>query len=342
MAFKVIICKDFDHMSEVAGSIAVGNIKETISKKGGFVLGLATGNSPTGLYKHLAKSANAGEFDPAKIKSFNLDEYIGLPGENAQQRALHPESYSYFMIREFFSLLHKSFIETNVPWGTLIDQEELISELNNNPDDWKEQGTDKGKAIVIKEDAASDYLRWIRKETVDAYVEKINNAGGIDLHIIGVGGRGHVAFHESGIPFDDNEMLLVKLDENTVANAVEDGHFLTKQDSPRYALSMGAEQVYKAGTVLLLANGPRKSAPVAESLLKDPTPDIPISYSQIYSENVGNMIYVIDKAAAKDILTNIEKIQDKGIEIEDISDQSCRVRVEDLKFFRDPDTCLMG
>jgi len=66
-----------------------------------YILGLATGSSPTGLYKHLAGEANAGEFDPSKIESFNLDEYVGLPGENAQQRALHPESYSYFMIQEF-------------------------------------------------------------------------------------------------------------------------------------------------------------------------------------------------------------------------------------------------
>ncbi|HOO45737.1 MAG TPA: 6-phosphogluconolactonase [Deltaproteobacteria bacterium] len=342
MAFKVIICRDFDHMSEVANSIAVGNIQKTLSEKGSYVLGLATGNSPTGLYKHLAKSANAGKFDSSKIRSFNLDEYIGLPGENAQQRALHPESYSYFMIQELFSLLQKKFIETNVPWGTLIEQEKLIAELKNNPDDWEEQGTEKGKAIVIKKDAKSEYLRWVRKETVDAYVEKIDNAGGIDLHIIGVGGRGHVAFHESGIPFEDNRMLLVKLDDNTVSNAVEDGHFETKEDSPWYALSMGAQQVYKARTVLLLANGPRKSSPVAESLLNDPTPDVPISYSQIYAKDGGNMIYVIDKAAAKDVLANIAKLQDKGIEIEDISEKSCAVKVEDLKFFRYPDTGLMG
>ncbi|HOO37420.1 MAG TPA: 6-phosphogluconolactonase [Deltaproteobacteria bacterium] len=342
MAFKVIICRDFDHMSEVAGNIAVENINENMAKKGSFVLGLATGNSPTGLYKHLAKSANAGEFDASKIRSFNLDEYIGLPGENAQQRALHPESYSYFMIQELFGLLQKKFVETNVPWGTLIDQEQLIAELENNPGDWEEQGTEKGKAIVIKSDAASEYLRWVRKQTIDAYVAKIDNAGGIDLHIIGVGGRGHVAFHESGIPFDGNKMLLVKLDDNTVANAVEDGHFSSKQDSPWYALSMGAEQVYKARTVLLLANGPRKSSPVAESLVNDPTPDVPISYSQLYAENGGNMIYVIDKAAAKDVLANSAKIQEKGIEIEDISGESCSVKVEDLTFFRNPDTCLMG
>ncbi|MCD6486131.1 MAG: 6-phosphogluconolactonase [Syntrophobacterales bacterium] len=317
--FKVIITDDFDHMSEVAARLVTNDISEVTGKKGGYVLGLATGNSPTGLYKHLARAANEKKIDSSKIEAFNLDEYVGLPGENAQQRTLHPESYSYFMIQELFGLLQNKFRETNVPWGTLIDQEKLVSEFQANPEDWKEQGSDKGKAIVIKKGAKSDYLRWIRNEILDAYAEKIAKKGGVDLHIIGVGGRGHVAFHESGIPFEENEMLLVKLDENTVSNAVEDGHFARKEDSPWYAISMGAELVYRAKTVLLLANGSRKAGPVAESLLKDPSPLVPISYGQIFSEKGGEMIYVIDRAAAEHILDKSDELKRRGIEVENIS-----------------------
>jgi len=292
-----------------------------------YVLGLATGNTPTGLYKHLAKAANAGEFDCSKIQSFNLDEYIGLPGENAQQRALHPESYSFFMVQELFGLLRKKFKEVNVPWGTVIDQERLLAELKANPGDWEEQGADKGRAIVIKTNAQSEYLKWFRRDILDAYWEKIERNGGIDLHIVGVGGRGHVAFHESGIPFEGNKMLLVKLDENTVANAIQDGHFPSKQQSPWYAISMGAELVYKAKTVILLANGNRKADPVAESLLNEPTPLVPISYGQIFSRKGGNMIYVIDDAAAKKVLEDASRINQRGIDIENISDQAASKKV---------------
>ncbi|MBW2596594.1 MAG: 6-phosphogluconolactonase, partial [Deltaproteobacteria bacterium] len=273
----------------------------------------------TGLYKHLARAANEKDIDSSKVESFNLDEYVGLPGENAQQRTLHPESYSYFMIQELFGLLQNKFRETDVPWGTLIDQEKLASELQANPEDWEEQGSDKGKAIVIKKDAQSDYLRWIRNEILDAYAEKIVKKGGVDLHVIGVGGRGHVAFHESGIPFEGNEMLLVRLDENTVSNAVEDGHFAKKEDSPWYAISMGAELVYRAKKIVLLANGKRKAGPIAESLLKDPSPLVPISYGQIFSEKGGEMIYVIDGAAAEQILGKSDELKRHGIEVEDIS-----------------------
>ncbi|MBE0555908.1 MAG: 6-phosphogluconolactonase, partial [Proteobacteria bacterium] len=117
MSFKVIITRDFDQMSEVAAGIVTESITAGLKRKEAFTLGLATGSSPTGLYKRLAVAANAGTFDPSRIRSFNLDEYVGLPGENAQQRTLHPESYSFFMIQELFGLLQKKFHEVNVPWG---------------------------------------------------------------------------------------------------------------------------------------------------------------------------------------------------------------------------------
>ncbi|HOF05070.1 MAG TPA: 6-phosphogluconolactonase [Syntrophales bacterium] len=319
MSFKVIVTRDFDQMSEIGAGIVVRHIRKTLADKERYVLGLATGNSPTGLYKRLAAAAGAGEFPARKITSFNLDEYIGLPGANAQQRALHPESYSYFMIQELFGLLKEKFRETFVPWGTLIDQERLEKELAAHPGDWEGQGTDKGKAVVVRPDAASDYLRWIRSEILAAYEEEIKAAGGIDLHIIGVGGRGHVAFHEAGIPFAGNRMLLVQLDDNTIDNAVADGHFERREDSPRFAVSMGAELVYEAKTVLLLANGKRKAEPVAASLLEEPTDLVPISYGKIFARRGGEMIYVLDRAAAENVLAQAERITAQGIEIEDLS-----------------------
>jgi len=319
MPFKVIVTRDFDHMSQVASRIVVDDIKSTRKEKHAFVLGLATGKTPTGLYKYLAKAANAGEFDCSRIVSFNLDEYIGLPGENAQQRVLHPESYSFFMVQELFGRLAVKFRETNVPWATLVDQDRLLAELNSHPYDWEEQGADKGRVILIKENAQSEYLSWIRREIVDAYGYKISSMGGIDLQVVGVGGRGHVAFHESGIPFEGNKMLLVRLDENTVENAVKDGHFTSKEQSPWYAVSMGVELVYSARTVFLLASGERKVEPVAESLLNEPSPLVPISYGQIFSQKGGTMIYVIDRAAATKVLDNREGIAARGIELEDMS-----------------------
>jgi glucosamine-6-phosphate deaminase len=181
----------------------------------------------------------------------------------------------------------------------------------------------------------------IKEDILDAYEKKIESAGGIDLHIIGVGGRGHVAFHESGIPFEGNRVLLVKLDDNTVANAVKDGHFPSKEKSPGYAISMGAELVYKARKIVLLANGARKTGPVAESIFGTVTCDVPISYGQKYAAGGGTMIYVLDQAAAAEVLARESEVQRRGYSIIDMRSTPYE-KVSDLAFTRNPFTNLMG
>ncbi len=316
MPFTVIITKDFAQMSEEAGKIVLKELKsfKPTDKKKNYILGLATGNSPTGLYQYLADHQE--EFKAENVISFNLDEYIGLPGENPQLRALHPESYSYFMIQNLFGKLKKTFKKTYVPFGTLIDQKALIAALNKSKNDYVMNGKDKGKAVVIKASAKDETLKFIKKEVLDAYEKAIAKAGGIDLHIVGVGGRGHVAFHESGIDLN-LKMLCVKLDENTIENAVTDGHFATKKDSPNYAISMGAGLVYKAKTVLLVANGKRKTAPVAESILGPVTSDVPISYGQKFAAAGGNMIYVLDEAAAEGLKGKEAELKKRGVKVID-------------------------
>jgi glucosamine-6-phosphate deaminase len=319
MPIKVYITDDFEHMSRVGADIVKEKIIRLSGAKREVVLGLATGNSPTGMYKHLAQAANEGEFDSGRIRSFNLDEYVGLPGENVQQRVMHPESYCYFMVQEFFSLLKRKFIETNVPFGSLIDQRRLIRELKKYPGDWAYKGTDAGKSIAIRQKARSGYLAWIKKEILDGYARKIRRAGGIDIQVIGVGGRGHVAFHESGVPFKGSSVMLVKLDDNTIKNSVTDGHFASIKDCPNYAISMGAELVYKAGNVVLLANGERKVESVTRSILGEVTPEVPISYGQRYADNGGTLIYVLDKVAGRGLLEQKGALKTKKIELEDLT-----------------------
>ncbi len=342
MAHTVIITRDYDHLSEVAAQLIEQRAAATLAARDSCVLGLATGSSPTGVYKHLAKAFNAGRLDATKIRSFNLDEYIGLPGAHAQARALHPESYTFFMIQELFGLLRRKFATTHVPAGCLIGQDKLEAELAAHPDDWEAAGADKGQAILIHPTAQSAYLRWIRDDILGAYEQEIQRAGGIDLHVIGVGGRGHVAFHECGIPFAANRMLLVKLDDNTVANAVSDHHFARAADSPRFAISMGAELVYEARCVVLLASGARKAEPVATALAEPPSPAVPISYGQPYAQRGGDMICVIDRAAATGVLARRDEITARGIEIRDLSAATATRPLASLAFTRDPATGLIG
>ncbi len=319
MSFKIYVTRDFDHMSSVAAEIVAKDIAEKQASSDEYVLGLATGNSPTGLYKKLAATFNDGAIDASRVRSFNLDEYVGLPGENVQQRVTHPESYCFFMIQEFFGHLKRKFVETNVPLGSLIDQKTLVGELKKHPGDWEYRGADAGKSIAVKRTARSKYLSWIRKEILSGYAEKIRRCGGIDLQVIGVGGRGHVAFHESGIPFRGSSVMLVKLDDDTIRNSIVDGHFESAKDCPNYAISMGAEIVYRARTVMLLANGERKVDSVTRSLLEDMTPEVPISYGQKYARDGGNLVYVLDKVAGRELLASRRVLDAKGIALEDLT-----------------------
>lgn len=338
MSIRVVVNRDFDAISESAAAFAKVRINAASSVEGGrFVLGLATGNSPTGMYKHLARAANQGGLDPSRVCTFNLDEYVGLPGENAQDRATHPESYSYFMIQEFFGLMNRKFGSTRVPPGTLVDQTALAGELVLHPTHWHEAGTGKGRAIVIS-DSAPGYLGWIRDNVLRSYDRQIKAAGGVDLQVIGVGGRGHVAFHEAGIDFPASRMLLVRLDDNTVENAVRDGHFKSTTECPLYAVSMGAELVFEARTVVLLADGARKVEPVERALLGDVTTDVPLSYCQEYSRRGGELVCFVDRVVGAELIRNSGLLSSRGIVLEDRSDIPAGVKVCDLKFFRDPET----
>ena len=153
MALRLYITKNFDHMSHVAATLAESQIQNVHTSKQECVLGLATGSSPTGMYKHLAKACNIGRIDPARVRSFNLDEYVGLPGVNAQQRALHCKSYSYFMVTELFGLMPVKFAETFVPYGLLIEQKGLEEALENQSQLYELRGSSHGKSVMIRPEA---------------------------------------------------------------------------------------------------------------------------------------------------------------------------------------------
>ena len=101
--FKIIRVKD----AEEGGKKAFELIKEGIDN-GAQVLGLATGSTPETLYQEMVKS----DVDFSNCVSINLDEYIGLSGDNDQ-------SYRYFMNSHLFN--EKPFKATYVPNGKAED-----------------------------------------------------------------------------------------------------------------------------------------------------------------------------------------------------------------------------
>lgn len=88
---NIIIAKDAKEASEIAS----GKIIEEINTKKSLVLGLATGDTPLQTYKRLIEAYQKGTVDFTDVKTFNLDEYLGLPKEDVN-------SYNYYMHTNLF------------------------------------------------------------------------------------------------------------------------------------------------------------------------------------------------------------------------------------------------
>ncbi len=94
---RVIIQPDYQNLSAWAANYVASKIlsaKPTAEKP--FVLGLPTGSSPLGVYRHLIQLYKKGVVSFKNVITFNMDEYVGLPQD-------HSESYYSFMWNNFFS-----------------------------------------------------------------------------------------------------------------------------------------------------------------------------------------------------------------------------------------------
>lgn len=89
---EVIIKNDYEAVCDEGAAI----IRKAWEKKKNLVLGLATGNTPLGVYRRLITFFQKGEMDFSEVQSFNLDEYLGLEEGN-------PRSYAYYMDHHLFS-----------------------------------------------------------------------------------------------------------------------------------------------------------------------------------------------------------------------------------------------
>lgn len=144
---RVIIEKNYEFMSKRAAEV----IAEQIREKPDSVLGLATGFTPLGTYKELIGMYKKEGLDFSRVTTFNLDEYYPIP-------STHPQSYHYYMQKEFFK-----HININPDHTYIIDG-------------------------LVKDVKA--FCRW--------YEEEIKKVGGIDLQLLGIGRDGHIGFNEPG------------------------------------------------------------------------------------------------------------------------------------------------
>ncbi|MBA9084543.1 glucosamine-6-phosphate deaminase [Fontibacillus solani] len=166
--------------------------------------------------------------------------------------ANHPESYRQFMNDKLFNHIDILLENTHVPSGNAVDPDK----------------------------AAADYS------------ELLENAGQIDLQLLGLGHNGHIGFNE---PSDELQgpPHIVTLDERTrQANA---RFFKSIDEVPTHAITMGIGSILHAKQILLMAKGADKAEIVAQALKGPITTQCPASFLQTHP----NVVVLLDQAAGR-------------------------------------------
>src|SRR5882724_384305 len=115
------------------------------------------------------------------------------------------------------------------------------------------------------------------KAFCEAYEKKINDVGGLDFQLLGIGSNGHIGFNEPGSHIDSLTRLIT-LDFTTRSDAGLD--FGGIANVPRKAITLGIKKIMQARRIVLIAWGEHKS-PIIRQAVEGPVVEhIPSSYLQ--------------------------------------------------------------
>lgn len=167
----------------------------------------------------------------------------------------HDQSYRYFMQTNLFDHINIDVANTNVPNGQAVDAEAECAR----------------------------------------YDQVMEDMGGIDIQVLGMGHNGHIGFNEPAEDFPLNTHV-VELQESTIqANA---RFFASADEVPKKAMTMGIGSIMKAKQILVVVNGEGKADIVKAAFAGPVTPKVPASILQLHP----NVVLVGDKAALSKLL----------------------------------------
>ena len=237
---NILIAHDYEDLSAQAAELVVEQIKNNPET----VLGLPTGKTPLGLYRRLAEAYRSGRVSFARVKTFNLDDYVGVP------RTCQDSFYAY-MKKNLF--------------GQVDIKPENIFLLD-------------GTAANLSDECAN-------------YERHLDEVGGLDLAILGIGLDGHLAFCEPGTSFYTRTLAVDLAESTRQANAAD---LLELAETPPRAVTIGLGTLMKSRRLLLLASGAAKAAIVARALHGAISEQVPASILQTHSDVTA----ILDQAAA--------------------------------------------
>lgn len=163
----------------------------------------------------------------------------------------HPQSYHYFMHKHLFAHVNVPEQNRHVPSGT--------------------------------SDNYGAYCQW--------YEDRIEQCGGIDLQVLGIGGDGHIAFNEPGSSLGSRTRIKTLAKQTLEDNA---RFFESADDVPQYAITMGVGTILEARRIVLVANGENKAEAVANAIEGPVTSMCTASALQMHRDT----IIILDRLAA--------------------------------------------
>ena len=127
-----------------------------------------------------------------------------------------------------------------------------------------------------------------------SYEKKIDENGGIDIQLLGIGRTGHIGFNEPGSHFNSTTRLIT-LDHTTRFDASKS--FNGIENVPSKALTMGIRTIFNAKRIIIMAWGIQKSHIVKKSVENNIKSLIPTTYLQ----NHKNTTLVLDKECSSEL-----------------------------------------
>jgi len=172
----------------------------------------------------------------------------------------------------------------------------LYEELVKRQLDWSNITTFNLDEYIINPNHLQSYYNFMRMNLFDktniypnsynfpdrntqAYEDKIEEHGGIDLCILGIGTNGHIAFNEPDTSFESRTRV-VDLSDQTIKD--NSRFFDTEQDVPRQAITMGLGTIMESKRIVLMARGKKKKGILDKAMFGRITEEIPASILQTH------------------------------------------------------------
>ena len=164
----------------------------------------------------------------------------------------HPQSYRHFM------------------------QENLFDHINIKPEN-----------TIVPDGLAADIPAMC-----EAYERKIEDFGGVDIQLLGLGHDGHIGFNE---PCDHFPVMTHEVQLTKMTREANKRFFASIDEVPTSAITMGIGTVMAAHKILLIATGESKAEILHQVFFGPVKPEVPGSILQFHPD----VTVICDEAAAR-------------------------------------------